>query len=99
MDYQIIWSPEALDDVDDIAEFHSKKDQFYAQAVVEELILRSRTLHQFPLRGRHVPELERLDYREVFAYSYRLIYRIHQQKIEIIAAIPGKMPMDIERFE
>lgn len=51
MDYQVTWSPEALDDIDDIAEFHQKKDPLYAQAVVEELIERSRALSYLPLRG------------------------------------------------
>ena len=71
MDYQVIWSPEALNDIDNIAELHQKTDPLYAQAVVEELITRSRTLSYYPLRGRQVPELEPSDYREVFAYSYR----------------------------
>lgn len=98
MDYQVTWSPEALDDIDDIAAFHQKKDPLYAQAVVAELIARSRMLSYYPLRGRQVPELKGIDYREVFAYSYRLIYRVNAQDVEIIAVIPGKMPMDMERF-
>lgn len=98
MDYEVIWSPQALDDIDDIAEFHQKTDPLYAQAVVEELVTRSRALAYYPLRGREVPELEGLDYREVFAYSYRLIYRIHGQQVDLIAAIPGKIPMDTKRF-
>lgn len=98
MDYQVTWSPEALDDIDDIAEFHHKKDALYAQVVVEELIARSRNLRYHPLRGRQVPELEGIDYREVFVYSYRLIYRVIEQNVEVIAVITGKMPMEVERF-
>ncbi len=98
MDYEISWSPEALDDIDDIAEFHHNRDPLYAQAVIEELVSRSRTLSYSPLRGRQVPELEGRGYREIFAYSYRLIYRVQAQGVAILAVIPGKMPMDDERF-
>jgi len=44
MDYQVIWSPEALDDVDDIAGYIAKDSPQYAQAVVEQVITRSRNL-------------------------------------------------------
>jgi toxin ParE1/3/4 len=98
MDYEVIWSPEALDDIDGIAEFHSKTDVFYAQIIVEGLIDRSRALQYQPLRGRYVPELAPLEYREVFCYSYRLIYRVDQKLVEIIAAIPGKIPLYATRF-
>jgi addiction module RelE/StbE family toxin len=99
MDYKITWSPEALDDIDDIAEFHAKKDPLYAQTVVEELITKSRKLAYYPLRGRHVPELGAQDYREIFVYSYRLIYEVTGQAVLIIAAIPGRMPMNVARFD
>ena len=98
MDYEISWSPEALDDIDAIAEFHQKTDFFYAQTIVEALITRSRALSYQPLRGRTVPELTGLDYREVFAHSYRLIYKVRDGKVSVLAAIPGKIPMDLDRF-
>lgn len=99
MDYKITWSPEALDDIDDIADFHAKKDPLYAQTVVEELITKSRKLAYYPLRGRHVPELGTQGFREIFVYSYRLIYEVTDQEVFIIAAIPGLMPMNVERFD
>lgn len=44
MDCQIIWSPEALEDIDAIAEYIQKDSPLYAQAVVERCIAASRAL-------------------------------------------------------
>jgi len=89
MDYSISWSPEAVEDIEDIASFISKDSPFYAQKVVEKLIDAARNLAQFPLRGREVPELLST-HRECFVYSYRMIYRIDGQTVLIVAVIHGK---------
>jgi len=40
MDYQIRWSPEAVEDIEEIATYIHKDSPIYAQKVVEELIRR-----------------------------------------------------------
>ena len=95
MDYQVIWSPEALDDVDSIAEYIAKDSPFYAQSVVEQIQNVSRKLSALPHRGRIVPELKNNAYREQFIYSYRLIYRVTDQTVYIIAVIHGARLMDV----
>ncbi len=98
MDYQIEWSPEAAEDIEEIAAYLHKDSSLYAQKVVEELIDASRRLTQFPLRGRTVPELTST-HRECFVYSYRLIYRIEEQHLLIVAVIHGKRLLEsVERF-
>ncbi len=37
-----------------------------------------------------VPQLDDEDIREVFAYSYRVIYRVEQDAIVVAAVIHGK---------
>lgn len=90
MDYRVSWSPEALEDVESIASFIARDSAFYAKAVVNKLIESSRSLKKYPERGRIVPELGDKDVREIFVYSYRLIYRIHEKNILIVAVIHGK---------
>ncbi|HEX9627516.1 MAG TPA: type II toxin-antitoxin system RelE/ParE family toxin [Acidiferrobacterales bacterium] len=65
MDYQVDWSPEAVEDVEQIAAYIHKDSPLYAQQVVEELIAAGRRLSLFPLRGRKVPELT-ATHRECF---------------------------------
>jgi toxin ParE1/3/4 len=38
MDREIEWSPEAIEDIDSIAEYISRDSRFYAQAVVTEIL-------------------------------------------------------------
>lgn len=101
MDYQVIWSPEALDDVDEIAAYIAKDSPFYAQSTIEQLIVAARKLANLPLRGREVPELNDSEYRECFVQSYRLIYRVEEAKakVSVAAVIHGRRRLEsVERF-
>lgn len=101
MDYQVIWSPEALEDIDAIAEYIQKDSPFYAQAVVERCIAASRALVANPRRGREVPELEDEHYREIFIYNYRMIYWVEKPEVKIAAVIHGARRLENlpDRFE
>lgn len=89
MDHEVIWSPEALEDAEEIARYIHKDSPHYAGVAAERLIEASRTLHQFPRRGRIVHELGLNDYREIFVYSYRLIYHVGERSVLIVAIIHG----------
>ena len=101
MAYSVAWSPEALNDVDDIASYIARDSVFYAAAVVQKILDPSRELKDFPQIGRIVPELSDDAIRERFAYSYRLIYQIHDEEILIVAIVHGKRLLDSlgDRFE
>ena len=45
---------------------------------------------EFPLAGRIVPEFDDESIREVFAYDYRIIYRVEQDEVIVAAVIHGK---------
>ena len=100
MDYQIKWSPEAIEDVEAIAEYISRDSEFYARAVVSKILELARRLPEFPEAGRAVPELGDENIRERFVYSYRLIYRVERQRILIVAVIHGRRLLKeiVERF-
>jgi toxin ParE1/3/4 len=90
MAYRVIWSPRALDDVDSIASYIARDSMAHASAVVAKIIHTTRILKQFPFAGRVVPEFEDESLRERFAYSYRIIYRVHEQTVIVAAVIHGK---------
>ncbi len=101
MEYQLTWSPEAVEDLESIAEYIERDSSFYAQSVVSKILEASRDIKEFPLIGRSVPEIGDENIRERFIYSYRLVYQIRQQKILIVAVIHGKRLLENieERFE
>lgn len=90
MDYQVVWSPEALADVEAIAGYIARDSAVYARAVVEKILETARQVGEFPFLGRMVPEVAQDTIRERFVYSYRLIYRIRNNTITIAAVIHGR---------
>ncbi|MEH2059800.1 MAG: type II toxin-antitoxin system RelE/ParE family toxin [Nostoc sp.] len=94
MAYQVVWSPKALEDVEDIATYISRDSAAYAAAVVQRIIDVTRNLSNFPFSGRIVPEFDNDTIREKFVYSYRIIYRIQGETLTIAAVIHGKKLFD-----
>ncbi len=97
----IIWSEQALDDIDAIAEYINRDSPFYAQRVAEEILELVPSIAEQPQIGRIVPELKDESVRERFIYSYRVIYEIRSSHVEIIAVIHGRRLLESieERFE
>ncbi len=54
--------------------------------MVDRLTRRSEQIGDFPYSGRKVPEYDRDDLREVIEGSYRIIYRILSDQIDVIAS-------------
>jgi addiction module RelE/StbE family toxin len=90
MDLEVRWSPEAIEDLESIADYISRDSEYYARAVVTDILSESRNLGKFPLIGRIVPEIADDHIRERFVYSYRLVYKIEPSFILIVAVIHGK---------
>jgi len=98
MDYKIVWSPKAVDDVDSIALYISRDSTAYAAAVVRRILETARSIEAFPFAGRVVPELDDANLRERFVYSYRIIYRIEETIVTIAAVIHGNRLLDSEHL-
>src|SRR5258705_8039271 len=86
---EVVWLSEALDDLDAIAEYIAADSPRYAAAVVERFLSTSGDLSQFPRMGPAVPEWDDNAYRQCIVYSYRLIYRLRGDRVEILAVIHG----------
>jgi len=84
------WSPEAEEDLGSIVDYIAKDSYFYAKAVVNKIVAVVRDIPEHPYIGRIVPEIGNKQVRERFVYSYRLIYKIGEGEILIVAIIHGK---------
>jgi toxin ParE1/3/4 len=87
---RVVWSRPALADVDAIADYISNDSPAYASAVVKKILESTRNLTRFPNSGRQVPEFEDPAIREIFVYSYRIIYHVADDQILVVAVIHGK---------
>jgi toxin ParE1/3/4 len=80
---RLIWSPQALRDLDNIRDYIAADSPRYAGLVVERIVVQVERLATFPESGRVVPELNTPDIREVIVAPYRAVYRLRPGVVEI----------------
>ena len=90
MAFTLKWSEEALEDIESIATYIEKDSPIYAKSVVSKFFEKAEMLQEFSDLGRTVPEFNDPTIREVFVYSYRLIYKIDEEEILFVAVVHGK---------
>jgi toxin ParE1/3/4 len=93
---EVVWSPRAIEDVQAIAAYIAEDSLAYARSVAQKIVASTRRLATFPMSGRAVPEFGDENIREVFAYSYRIIYRVEGETVTIAAVVHGKRPVELE---
>lgn len=90
------WTTPAKLDLKQIHDYITRDSKFYAQKVSIEIVERSEKLKIFPEIGRVVPEIGDPNIRELIIYSYRLIYEVFPDRVEILALIHGKRDFSSE---
>ncbi len=92
----LVWSPEAIEDIESIAEYIARDSPWYARAVASKIVEIAESIPEFPELGRVVPEIGETSIREQFVHRYRIIYRLDQARVLIAAVIHGRQ--DFEPF-
>lgn len=86
----VIWAAPAKTDLKAIHDFIASDSKYYAKKVIQDIIDRTNIIETYPMIGRKVPEIDDENIREIFAYSYRILYEIKTEKIYIIGIIHGR---------
>lgn len=86
---EIIWSPRAAENLEEICGYIAKNSEHYAALVAQRIIGIIESIPKFPHSGRIVPEYESKSLREKFYRQYRIVYRIKNNIIEIVAISHG----------
>lgn len=68
MDLQVKWSVEATEDLDAIAEYIARDSEYYARAVVTDVLAAARVAGEFPSIGR----ISARDRRRQYSGTFRL---------------------------
>jgi addiction module RelE/StbE family toxin len=79
------WTTQAVEDMEAIRKFIANDSDAYADLVVARLLESVERLEQFPRSGRIVPELSDPQLREIIEAPYRIVYRVHDETVEILA--------------
>lgn len=88
---KVHWTKTAEGHLDAIYSYIAQDSPEYAKRIVDSLTRRTQQIATFPLSGRRVPEYDLNQIREVIEGSYRIIYHIKPDQIDVIAVIHASM--------
>lgn len=86
---RVIWTRQSVEDVEAIKAYVARDSEQYAKLLAERLVAAVDRLEAFPSSGRVVPEVGDDSLREVVYGSYRLVYRVRTDSVEIITVYHG----------
>jgi plasmid stabilization system protein ParE len=81
------WTDHALAQLRYIHDYIAHDSSHYAKRVSDAMVRKTVGLDELPYQGRKVPELNDESIRELGLYSYRIIYEIKSNSVEILAVI------------
>lgn len=92
---KVFWTDTAVQHLSAIYTYIAQNSPGYAQRLIDRLTRRSEQIAKFPLSGRTVPEFETKQIREVIEGSYRIIYYIKPDQIDILAVLHGSQQIQL----
>ena len=93
---RLLWSPQAVEDVEAIRSFVARDSELYANLLVERIVAAVDRLDSFPFSGRVVPEVGDESLREVVYGNYRIVYRVKPEVVEIVTVFHSARLLRLE---
>ena len=91
---RVVWAKSARQALDDAIGHIAEDSRDAARRVLSQALEAASTLTSFAERGRVVPELGDPAIRELFVYSYRLLYEIRNGTVAVIGFVHGARDFD-----
>ncbi len=91
--FQVIWAKSAVNDLEEIIDYIAQDSPLIARKLFTQIKEKVEALTFFPHRGRHIPELQRqgiLIYRELIIPPWRVMYRVTENKVNILTIIDSR---------
>jgi plasmid stabilization system protein ParE len=86
---EVVWASSASDDLAAIVEFIRRDSEHYAASLTREIVRAAGSLGDMAERGQIVPEFQDEQIRELLIRQYRLIYRVRDQVVLVLAIVHG----------
>ncbi len=86
---KVVWTANAANHLRAIHAYLAQNSPSYALQTVDRLTRGSEYVGEFPMVGRVVPEIGRQQVRELILESYRLMYHVRPNKVEVLAVLHG----------
>ena len=86
---RVIWAASARDALDEVVTYIAQDSRDEAARVLVRALDTAAGLSTLSERGRVVPEVGDSSLRELFVYDYRMLYRVHDDRVVIRAFLHG----------
>lgn len=91
---KLVWTDPSIEDLRSIRDYIARDSESYAANLIEQFIMAAGRLAEFPRLGRVVPETRDENIREVLCENYRIIYRIADERVEILTVVHGRRELN-----
>lgn len=92
------WTDHAKAQLRHIHDYIAQDSPIYAKRVVDALVRKTLGLDQVPRIGRMVPELNEETLREIPLYSYRILYEIKAEHIDVLAVVHKRRDLQTDEI-
>ena len=86
---EVIWAESARDALDEVITYIAQDSRQAAGHVLEAAIEPAASLATLSERGRVVPEMNDPAIREILVFRYRLMYRVENGRVVVVAFVHG----------
>jgi addiction module RelE/StbE family toxin len=90
---EVVWTKEARSDLEAIGEYFDRTSPQHAQVVIRKRYDSVERLTEHPKRGRQVPEVDHESLPELIVESYRVVYQIQNERIEIVTVLHSRQDL------
>ena len=84
---KVFWTNHAVKQLSAIFNYISEDSSTYAKISIDKITRRSEQIEKFPYSGKIVQEYRNHNIREIIEGSYRIIYNIKKNQIDILSII------------
>ncbi|MHB8377339.1 MAG: type II toxin-antitoxin system RelE/ParE family toxin [Dehalococcoidia bacterium] len=96
---RVVWSDEALESLEAIADQIGETSPAYASLFVRRAFDAAALVEDFPRLGRVVPEFGHDTLREIIFQNYRIVYRVGPVDVDVLTVVHGAMDLSARADE
>lgn len=87
--HEVVWAESARDALDQVVAYIAQDSPQAAVQILDAALAAGASLATLSQRGRIVPELDLANIREIFVFRYRLMYRVEDNRVVVVAFLHG----------
>ena len=97
---QINWTYQAKDDLKNIADYISNDSKHYAKLHITKLKVRTQVLKTHVHIGRIVPEINKVNVRELIEGNFRIVYKVvSKNQIDVLTIHHSSRDMNSRKID